>query len=135
MPRELQPCGTPAAYRRHLRKKETPCEACRVAHAIAKVEREDAARAVAALAAVPEITEADESDVEPPSDEEYDPLSDAKENLRIVKKALDDAHPRQVAALSKRRQELVALIAELGGKKERSVADELADLRARRAGA
>ena len=26
-------CGTPAAYRRHLRAGETPCDACRVAHA------------------------------------------------------------------------------------------------------
>lgn len=29
MTRELQPCGTPAAYSRHLRYKQTPCQACR----------------------------------------------------------------------------------------------------------
>jgi hypothetical protein len=29
VPRELQPCGTPAAYRRHLRNHETPCPSCR----------------------------------------------------------------------------------------------------------
>ncbi len=28
-----QPCGTEAAYRRHLRHGEAPCEACRTAHA------------------------------------------------------------------------------------------------------
>lgn len=28
MPRELQPCGTPAAYRRHLRRGEPACRAC-----------------------------------------------------------------------------------------------------------
>lgn len=30
-PRELKPCGTPAAYRRHLRYGEKPCDACREA--------------------------------------------------------------------------------------------------------
>jgi len=29
MDRELKPCGTSAAYRRHLRHGETPCDACR----------------------------------------------------------------------------------------------------------
>lgn len=29
----LKPCGTDAAYRRHLRKNEDPCEPCRRAHA------------------------------------------------------------------------------------------------------
>jgi hypothetical protein len=27
--RELKPCGTPAAYRRHLRRGETPCQECK----------------------------------------------------------------------------------------------------------
>lgn len=30
-PRALKPCGTTAAYRRHLRRSETPCDACREA--------------------------------------------------------------------------------------------------------
>lgn len=29
----LQPCGTPAAYRRHLRRGEVACSACKKAHA------------------------------------------------------------------------------------------------------
>lgn len=33
MARELKPCGTSAAYRRHLRRDETPCEACTAAEA------------------------------------------------------------------------------------------------------
>jgi len=32
MPRELRPCGTNAAYIRHIRKGEKPCEPCRQAH-------------------------------------------------------------------------------------------------------
>lgn len=31
MPRQLRPCGTVAAYRRHRNHGETPCEACRAA--------------------------------------------------------------------------------------------------------
>lgn len=34
--RSLQPCGTVAAYRRHLRLKEQPCAACKAANATAK---------------------------------------------------------------------------------------------------
>lgn len=32
MTRELQPCGTPAAYQRHLRRREDPCDACKAAN-------------------------------------------------------------------------------------------------------
>lgn len=31
-PRELHPCGTPAAWRRHKRRGEAVCDACVVAH-------------------------------------------------------------------------------------------------------
>lgn len=30
----LKPCGTDAAYQRHLRRRETPCDPCKDAHAI-----------------------------------------------------------------------------------------------------
>lgn len=33
-PENVKPCGTTAAYARHLRHKETPCEPCRQAHAL-----------------------------------------------------------------------------------------------------
>lgn len=32
MPRVLQPCGTPAAYKRHVKRREPTCEPCREAH-------------------------------------------------------------------------------------------------------
>lgn len=32
-PRQLQPCGTVAAYKRHVRHGEEPCAACRAAWA------------------------------------------------------------------------------------------------------
>lgn len=31
MARELQPCGTPAAYMRHRKAKQKPCDPCRLA--------------------------------------------------------------------------------------------------------
>lgn len=39
-----EPCGTPAAYRRHFRRKETPCEACRTADRVARYDRMDRAK-------------------------------------------------------------------------------------------
>lgn len=33
MPRQVQPCGTAAAYQRHMRRAEVPCEECVVAWA------------------------------------------------------------------------------------------------------
>lgn len=33
MPRELKPCGTPAAHRRHRRRGEQPCKPCQLAKA------------------------------------------------------------------------------------------------------
>jgi hypothetical protein len=62
-PREnLEPCGTLAAYRRHSRRGEKPCEACRVARnadgqarrrakaeAFWRLQAEDACRASAGL--------------------------------------------------------------------------------------
>lgn len=131
MPRDLKPCGTSAAYRRHLRKGEEACAECLAAVAAEKQERLDGpreSRSVAALTAVVEFPAAT-------PEKEFDPLVDAKDNLRIVNAALQEAVPREVAALSRRRQELVALIADLGGKREVSLADQLAELRSRRSGA
>ena len=34
----LEPCGTPAAYRRHYRKGQKPCERCTFAHEMAVAE-------------------------------------------------------------------------------------------------
>lgn len=48
MPREVQPCGTPAAYRRHRVHGEEPCQGCKDAHAAATAKsvavNRDAAR-------------------------------------------------------------------------------------------
>lgn len=36
MPRQLRPCGTTAAYSRHLYNKEEPCDACKEANTSSK---------------------------------------------------------------------------------------------------
>lgn len=125
MARELKPCGTSAAYRRHLRKGEEACAECKAAVAWEKQAKIDGPRETRKVAALPT----------PEPVDEFDPLEDAKQNLAIVNAALQEAVPREVSALSKRRQELVALIVELGGRKEVSLRDQLAELRRRRSGA
>jgi len=40
MPRVLQPCGTRAAYKRHVRHGETPCRACKAANAEYVLDRQ-----------------------------------------------------------------------------------------------
>lgn len=122
----LKPCGTPAAYRRHLRNDEEACAECKAAVAAEKMAKLDGDRDLRSVSVLASVSDTDES--------EFDPLGDAKDNLRIVKAALREAVPREVAALSKRRQELVSLIAELSGKKEVSLGDQLAEIRSRRSG-
>lgn len=40
---ELQPCGTPAAHRRHLRNGEEPCQPCRTPATLDRALRKEAA--------------------------------------------------------------------------------------------
>lgn len=132
MPRPLKPCGTLAAYRRHLRHGEAACEECLAAVAADKASKREAARDAGAR--VVRLAIAAEPPVLERPDDTIDPLTDALENLRLVKATMHDAPPQSLAALSKRRQELVALVAELQGKQEVSLADQLAAIRARRTG-
>ena len=45
MARALKPCGTVAAYRRHRKNNEEPCDPCREANATVQRERRDAKKA------------------------------------------------------------------------------------------
>lgn len=129
--RNLTPCGTPAAYRRHLRNGESACESCKAAVAKQKMERLDGDRETRKVSSLI-VADAPVSHDEPEPPLAIDPRADAIDNLRIVNAALANAVPREVSALSKRRQELVTLIVGLGGKKEVSIADQLAARRERR---
>jgi hypothetical protein len=122
MARQLQPCGTYAAYRRHLRNGEPACDLCKQA-------ARDQANGREGLP-----PRADQvSDTAPtPITEIPTPRDDALENLALVNAALQKAVPREVPALSKRRQELVEYLNALDAKKGGGLAGKLAAARAAR---
>lgn len=108
MAKELQPCGTVAAARRHQRAGEPVCDECQQAIRDEKNGRKDAERSesaadvAAAVAAEPVV-------------DEVDALAEALDSLRIVRAVLrSDATPANtVAALTKRRDELVDRVGRL----------------------
>lgn len=108
MARELKPCGTVAAARRHQRAGEPLCGPCEQAIRDEKNGRKNAARAESAEA----VRDAVASE---PELEDVDPLEEALDNLRIVRAVLrDEGTPANtVAALTKRRDDLVDRIQRL----------------------
>lgn len=124
MARELKPCGTFAAYLRHKRKGEPVDDACAQAARDQKNARSSKARDDSV--GVFQLTVADE-----PVPELVDELVDARENLAVIRAAMREAAPRELAALSKRRQELVERIAVLERKSDKGggVLDEIAKRR------
>ena len=135
MARELKPCGTSAAYRRHLRNGEQPCAACRRANTEAKRQRFDSDFLEPDLPDLPDLV--DLSDAEPVAPG-MDELDDARYNLGIVIAAMKGAQPSSIAALSKRRQELASAITKLeAGDKPKEAdkpkeTDEVSERRERR---
>ena len=130
MSRELSPCGTLAAYRRHKRSGEPVCEACAEANRSDKNSRKDQARSESGSAVGLALG------VEPDVDD-VDALIEAKDNLRIVRAALRSDPPHNtIAALTKRRDELVDRIRLiLAETPEVSAFDQLAQRREARRGA
>lgn len=87
---------------------------------------------VAAIAALPPTARPRTLAQEIVDVDDFSQLADARRNYLAVVEAMEVAVPREVAALSKRRQELMALIDELSSVGEVSLADQLAEIRARR---
>lgn len=133
MARELQPHGTVAAAKRHQRdpgKHGPMCAECAQALRDEKNGRKDAERS--------ESAEAVRAAVEAAAVvEDVDPLAEALDNLRIVRAVLrDEGTPANtVAALTKRRDELVDRIERLkaaNAPAEVSLIDELTSRRRER---
>ena len=105
----LKPCGTPAAYRRHLRKGEDACADCKAAVRSSVSEGRTTKKR--------EAGEARLKLLEPLVESEPDPLDVARDNLRIVEATL--ASPLtpagSIASLTRRREDLVEKILELSG--------------------
>lgn len=108
MAKELKPCGTVAAARRHQRAEEPLCEPCQQAVRDEKNGRKDAERSESA-------ERVREAVVAAPPLEDVNPLEEALDNLRIVRAVLrDEGTPANtVAALTKRRDELVDRVSRL----------------------
>lgn len=143
MARELSPCGTEAASRRHRRNGED-CETCQAAEAKRKRDERAARRAASdsEITARPEVVavEARIRAGDPPVVLEvpagFDPVESARWRLAKVRAAMAASTPRDMAGLAKREEEIVELLGKLTGtgraEKKRSALDELADRRAAR---
>ena len=105
----LKPCGTPAAYRRHLRKGEDACADCKAAVRSSVSEGRTTKKR--------EAGEARLKLLEPLVESEPDPLEVARDNLRIVEATLTSplTPAGSIASLTRRREELVEKILELSG--------------------
>lgn len=126
MARELKPCGTPAAYRRHLRAKEPACGPCKEAWREQKNQRKDEQRSEAAEAAR----------VATPPVEDVDRRQILLEVLASLRGQLREAPPQSVAGIAKQIRDTVDA---LGGPEEAkpvvpvNPVDEIARRRAERA--
>lgn len=105
MARDLQPCGTEAAYRRHLRKEERPCEECLAANAQEKAWRTDAKRGTAAQAA----------QAARPEPAPFDQVAVLEEVLAVLRGQLAEAPPQSVAAIAKQVRDTSAELAQALG--------------------
>ena len=132
MSRKLQPCGTVAAARRHRRRGEELCEACRQAERDQKNNRVRAKQEASAEAVKKAVAQE-------PKVEEVDALAEALDSLRIVRAVLRDGEtPANAGAgLTRRRDELVDRIENLRQAqvefKAVSAVDEITSRRRRRA--
>ncbi|GAA3009137.1 hypothetical protein [Microbacterium aurantiacum] len=130
MGRPKAPCGTDAAYRRHLRNDEPVDEACRDAHA---ATRRASRRSPAAAPSAPKTTEPpDDDDVA--DDGETDDLELIVKTLRkaFVKIAADD--PTKLAPIAREfRTAVESTRGPVEPPKELTLAEQLAQARAARA--
>ena len=130
-------CGTVAGYHAHYRQtkktgEKVECRPCldAVAEDMAQKRLDAKARAASSMAEAIET--------EPDVDEGIDELEEARQNLRLVRAAMRNSSPRDMASLSKRREELAELIKRLeadqavaNGEKVSRI-DQLANRRAQR---
>lgn len=140
MARELKPCGTWAAYKRHLRAGETPCEPCRQAARDQKNDRNEARRrARQAVGFEPDRERPAVGHLRPVGDDELadltlEPLQVALQDLRQIEAYMtsdDPLIPTQFTNLSRRREELIDRVRSLRPDNEEGsdVLDELAKRR------
>ena len=112
MPRKPSPCGTEAAYKRHLRHKEAPCDACRKAHRDLQREK----RKPVVIRPAPVAVE--------PGETRLEALERQRELLSQAMKVAAEVDPKVLAPISR---ELRAVWAEIAELSEDSASDRGAD--------
>ncbi|WP_346843745.1 hypothetical protein [uncultured Rothia sp.] len=143
MSKEVQPCGTHAAYVRHRRKGEE-CVECRESErervALRRAERREAEIAVqpsgAFLSHIGDVGQVVRQGDEPVRIEvplSFDPVDSAKWRLAKVRGAMAVSSPRDMAALAKVEAEIIELLNELAAPKEEKKVSALDQLAAKRA--
>ena len=125
MTRALKPCGTYAAYRRHLRAKESPCEECRQAAREQKNSRKAAERQEAAVRAV---------EATPPVEVEVDRRAILLEVLASLRGQLREAPPQSAGSIAKQIRDTLDALGEDAGEETVKVnpLDEIAKRRMER---
>ena len=131
------PCGTPAAYRRHLRHKESPCAACRKAKRGEAQQQRDEVRksAVPTIPTCPPIVAAVPSAPTSPG-----PVSSEKGDLEMARDSLVEAidlvrteDPTRLPGLVRELRETWKALRDLTAKgADESPEDEFAKARAAR---
>ena len=131
------PCGTPAAYRRHLRHKESPCAACRKAKRGEAQQQRDEARksAVPTTPTCPPLVAAVPSAPASPG-----PVSSEKGDLEMARDSLVEAidqvraeDPTRLPGLVRELRETWKALRDLTAKgADESPEDEFAKARAAR---
>lgn len=104
--RDLKPCGTPAAARRHRRRGEPVCAECRTA------EREATALARAMKRSEAREEAAQDAEQLP---QKIDQLTELRFMYGRIRGALHRAEPKEVATLVKQGDQILARLAQLDG--------------------
>lgn len=125
MARELKPCGTPAAYRRHLRAKEPACGPCKEAWRDQKNSRKVVERQEAAVRAV---------EATPPAEEEVDRRAILLEVLASLRGQLREAPPQSAGSIAKQIRDTLDALGDDAGEETVKVnpLDEIAKRRMER---
>lgn len=141
MPRPKAPCGTRSAYERHIRNKEPVDPACRKAQQERDREKSTSAKARVARAAKKPPTEVSDEPVTaaPLTDEGHvsrvEILKEMLQESRALVKALRRLDPQRAYLQMREQREILRELSELQGNgqvKGVTLADQLADARARR---
>jgi len=126
MGRSKAPCGTDAAYRRHLREGTPVDDACQAAHT-------EAGRRYRQAALTPPATPTERA-AATDEDDETDDMQLIVDSLRIALKAATKSDPTKIAPIAREfRFAVEAARGPVEAPKEKTLAEQLAEARAARA--